>query len=131
MLKLFAGKDILFLENDNSLYETIGNLEDWLIESKIRYNALFDIESLSLDYIMKRIEWSDIICFETQWVYPKSFEIKDAVSKMKQKKTIVEVYVDQPTWRMKPKEFIHDVYTISTYGEDMDEWNFEKLKIRR
>ena len=38
---------------------------------------------------------------------------------------------DWPTYGMKPKEFIHDVYTISTYGEDMDEWNFEKLKIRR
>ena len=46
MLKVFEGKRVLFLENSNTLHDDIGNLEIWLREKKIEFNALYDVGKL-------------------------------------------------------------------------------------
>jgi hypothetical protein len=136
LLKLFAGRDVLFLENSIGLHDAVGNLERWLIENKVKYNAIFSIGDLGkleggVDYIMERISESDIIVFETTWTYDISKILEKKIAAMKNKKIIVEVYISEPSWWYKPKGVKHDVYVFSSEDEDMDNWDFDKLRLNK
>ena len=131
MLKAFSGKDILFLENDNGLFDSAGSFEIWLIENKIKYNVLYNVSELPLEYIKGQIECADVIAFETTWTYKISKDIKEFLISYKRKKLVVECYIDKPTWCRKPVGVIHDMYVLGSYGDDMDEWYFKKLRINK
>lgn len=131
LLKLFDGQRILFLENDNGLYNSVGNFETWLVENKIRYNALFDVSNLSMDYIKGQIEWANIIVFETTWTYEVARNIENFLTAYKDKKIIMECYIHEPSWWRKPKGVIHDMYVLQSSGNDMDDWNLDKLRVNK
>jgi len=132
MLKLFAGKRILFLENSNSLHVGVGNFEIWLRENKMEFNALFDVGSLSMDYIKGQIEYFDVIAFQTTWTYEVSRNISEFLKKSKDKKIIVESCIGKdPTWFYKPKGVVHDMYMLQPFSEDMDDWEFKKLRLNK
>lgn len=131
MLKLFSGKDILFLENDNRLHGPVGNLEIWLIENKIKYNSLFNVSDLSMEYIKGQIAYADIIAFETTWTYEVSKNIEKFLTLSKDKKIIVECYICDPSWYYKPKGVVHDMYVLDSYGDEMDNWELKKLRINK
>ena len=131
MLKTFSGKDILFLENDNQLHGPVGNFEFWLIENKIKYNALYSVNDLSLEYIKGQIDYADVIAFETTWTYEVSRNIETFLTASKSKKIIVECYTNEPSWWVKPKGVVHDMYALNSYGDDMDEFEFKKLRLKK
>ena len=131
MLKVFEGKRVLFLENSNTLHDDIGNLEIWLREQKIEFNALYDVGKLSLDYIANQISYYDIIAFQTTWTYEVSKKLEEFLIKYKTKKTIVECYICDPSYYKKPKNVIHDIYVLKPGDDDMDEWKFQKLRINK
>lgn len=136
LLKLFKGRDVLFLENSISLHDAVGNAERWMIENKIKYNSIFSIGDLGkleggVDYIMERIRESDIIVFETTWTYEISHILHEKIAAMKDKKTVVQVYIHEPTWWYKPKGVKHDVYVFSSCDEDMDTWELHKLRLNK
>jgi hypothetical protein len=131
MLKLFEGRNVLFLENDNGLHNAVGNLEIWLMENKIKYNALYSVGDLSLEYIKGQIDYADIIAFETTWTYEISRKIEEYLTKSKDKKIIVECYISEPSWWRKPKGVVHDMYALASNEEDMDDWEFKKLRLNK
>lgn len=131
MLKVFEGKRVLFLENSCTLHDDIGNLEIWLREQKMEFNALYDVGKLPLDYIAKQISYYDIIAFQTTWTYEVSRNIEEFLTKYKTKKTIVECYISEPSYFKKPKGVVHDMYVLSPGDDDMDEWEFKKLRINK
>ena len=131
LIKTFNGRRILFLENDNTLSNAVGNFEIWLRENKMEFNSLFDIRALPLEYIKEQISWFDVIAFETTWTYEISGTIREFLTKSKDKKTILECYICDPTWWRKPKGVIHDMYVLKSSDEDMDMWNFDKLRINK
>ncbi len=128
LIKRFKGKRILFLENDYNLHNSVGNFYNWCIENKIKTNALFRIKELPMDYILDQVLWFDVIAFETQWVGEKSYEIKEAISKLTDPKIILECYCYKPTWYRKPKGIKHTLFTLECHNEDINEWQFDKLK---
>ena len=130
MLKIFNNKDILFLENGQSHQNCDGNLEIWLIENKIRYNSLYNISKLPLEYVKNQIEYYDIIAFQTTWTYEISKTLEEYISKLENRKVIVECYINEPSWNYKPK-VIHDVYILNSFGDDMDDWTFDKLRTNK
>ena len=131
MLKQFSGKRILFLENDFTMHNSIGNFWLWCRENKIEYNCLYNVRKLPIEYTLEQIEWFDTIAFQSQWVYEETFKLKEAISKMKDKRTVVECYISDPTWFYKPKGIVHDVFVLDSHDEDMDEWKLDKLRLNK
>jgi hypothetical protein len=131
MLKVLRNKNILFLENDNSLHDAVGNFETWLVENKVRNNVLYDVQHLSLDYIKGQIDYADVIAFQTTWTYEVSQTLREYLTKLKNKKIIIECYISEPTWWRKPKGVIHDIYVLHSAMEDMDDWDFKKLRLNK
>ena len=105
LLNVFDGKTTLFLENDKGLYNCDGHLESWLIENKQKYNVLYCIDQLPMEYIIEQIEWYDVIAFQTTWTYEVADNIKKLLFKHKfrQQKIIVECVSGEPTWYYLPK----------------------------
>ena len=128
-LETVKDKTILFIENDNGLYNGLDIIEETLIENKIKYNCLFDVSSLPVEYIKKQIECADVIIFQTTWTYEVSKQIHDFIASIKNdNKIIIENYINEPSWYYKP-DVIHDVFICKTpieTWEDM-EWEFYKL----
>lgn len=130
MLKVFSGRRVLFLENDYTMHDSVGNFWLWCRENKIEHNCLYNVGKLPVDYILEQLDWFDVIAFQTQWVSEKSHLLKEAISKLKDKKIVVECYISQPTWFYKPK-VVHDVYVLDSHDEDMNEWGLKKLRINK
>lgn len=127
LLDLCKDNQILFLENDYGLHNSVGEFYKWTVENKIRTHALFNISALPFEYIEGMIDWYDLIVFETQWVYEISERLKKHISELKSKKTILECYTGQPTWSQKP-DVIHDVYILNSGNDDMKYWKLHQLK---
>lgn len=130
LLKTFKGKRVLFIENDFTMHNSVGNFWRWCIENKIEYNCLFNVSKLPLEYTTEQLKWFDVIAFQTQWVYEVSHKLHEIVSNMKDKKIVVECYIGDPTWYVKPK-VVHDVYILKSHGDDMDDWKFRKLRLKK
>jgi len=47
-------------------------LEDFLIDNKRKYNVLYNLQDLSINYILDQVEYYDIIAFQSTWTYKKS-----------------------------------------------------------
>lgn len=131
LLKQFKGQRLLFLENDFTLNHAVGNFFKWCIENKIEYNVLFNLKHLPIDYIIEQVGWFDVIVFETQWVDDNAKELQSKISSLKDKKTVLECYIHEPTWFYKPKGIKHDVFVLSSNDEDMDEWKLNKLRLNK
>lgn len=130
--KLLVGKRVLFLENDFGHYHADGNFEIWLMENKIQYNSIFGISSVNMEYIIEVINHFDVIAFETTWTYEISQKIKEYLMKSRSKKIIIECFIgSEPSWYYKPKGIVHDLYTIGSGDEDMDNWDFYKLRVNK
>lgn len=130
LLKEFGDKKLLFLENDYRLYHSVGNFYKWVIENKIKHNALFCVEKLPLDYVMDQIDWWDVIVFETQWVGETAYILKEKIALLKEPKIILECYCYEPSWYSKPKGVVHTVFTLecSEDNNSMEDWELTKLK---
>lgn len=130
ILSVLKDKSILFIENDMGLYNGLDKVEELLIENKIKYNCLFDVSSLPLEYVKKQIEWSNVIIFQTTWTYEVSKQIHDFIASIKNdNKIIIEHYVNEPSWYYKP-DVAHDVYICRTPLrdlDDIDDWEFYLL----
>lgn len=127
LLDTLKDQRVLFLENDTGLYNGLDTLENILIENKIKYNCLFDLTSVSKEYILRQIEMFDVIVFQTTWTYEISNELYEFLKTSKDPKIIIEHYIGDPSWYYKP-DVIHDVF-ICKMNEDYDEedWSFYKL----
>ncbi len=130
MLKTFERKSLLFLENDNSLSSSVGNFHRWCVHNKIETNSLFKVGELPMEYIKKQIDYFDVIVFQTQWVYEISKQLEQHLSTMKDKKIVIECYIHEPSWWHKPK-VVHDVFVLNCPFDDMDDWEFHKLRINK
>ena len=131
LLKEFSGRRILFLENDFTMHNSIGNFWLWCKENKIEYNCLYNVRKLPIEYTLEQVDWFNVIAFQSQWVYEESFKLKEAIAGMKDKKTVVECYISEPTWYYKPKNVVHDVFVLDSHDDDMDEWKLNKLRLNK
>lgn len=122
-----TGKKVLFLENDNGLYNGLDQFEQILIDNNIEYKCLFDVQGQELSSIIKAIKECDAIVFQTTWVYEKSRMLRDYLFESVDKKIIIECFsrVD-PTWFYKP-DVVHDVYIAQHMFFRDPEWTFCKL----
>lgn len=122
-----TGKKVLFLENDNGLYNGLDQFEQILIDNNIEYKCLFDVQGQELSSIIKAIKECDAIVFQTSWIYEKSRMLRDYLFESVDKKIIIECFrgVD-PTWFYKP-DVVHDVYIAQHPIFKDSEWKFCKL----
>jgi len=130
IFKTLNGKRVIFLENSNGLYHGLDVFENILKERGIKYKILLNLSQLPIDRVLKDINNTDVIVFQTQWVYPISNKLFEYISSLKKKKIIVEVPVgNHPTWDYKPKGIIHDVYWYRYLdeGDDRKKEGFYKL----
>ena len=65
LLSICQKQRVLFLENDFTLNHAVGNFFKWCIDNKIEYNALFNLQKLSTDYVLEQVQWFDVIAFQT------------------------------------------------------------------
>lgn len=131
--KLLSGKRILFLENDYGLYHGLDWIEEWLIDNKVQYNCLYNLQELPLGYITEMLGWYDALIFQSQFVYSKSRDLRDYIIKSRDKKLIIEAAGYKPHFEEKPRGIIHDVYTIRVQSDDArgEEMDVESWKIKR
>lgn len=123
-------KDCLFLERGNYLEDCIRLFYNWIVENKIEHNILFDLSNANLDYIKNQINRFDVIVFQTTWTYEISHTLYEYLKNLKDKKIIIECYINEPSWYYKPKGIIHDVFILNP-DEDIDNWELNKLTFRR
>lgn len=136
VLDLFKEKETLFIENDWGLYNTVGVLEQFLIENKCQYHTILDLERISMEVIISTIEMHDIIVFESQYVGERAQELlKFLYNDKSMKKKVVECYIHEPHWWRKPKGILSDMYVLTTSQEwddnDFEEWEFNKLRVEK
>lgn len=120
------GKRVLFIENDNGLYNGLEVFEDILKRNGIEYTVIFDASEVPVDQIIDAIHSHDAIVFMTQWVYPVAKKLHGYISALKDKKIVVEVYLGEPTWYYKP-DVVHDVYIYSCMSMDEFDKSNEKF----
>lgn len=128
----FKDKKVLFLENDCVLENGLDEFERILRRTGIEYRVMFDLSEQPLVDITNAISECDVIVFMTQWVYDISKTLFKYVSELEHKKSIVEVYISEPTWYYASQHGTHhDVYIYSCnvhWGEaDKDTEKFYKL----
>ncbi len=131
IIKTLSGKKVLFLEGDWGLYDGLDEFEKILKSVDIEYKALFNIEQMPLDDILEEIKQFDAIVFMSQWVYDRSLELKRYMLSSQDKKTVVEVYIDKPTYSAVPNGVVHDIYiyTVAMYFGEAEEGTEEFYKL--
>lgn len=132
VIATLKGKKVLFLENDNSLEHGLDEFENILKRAGIEYTVLFELDEKPIEDIIKAINEHDAIVFMTQWVYEIAQKLFDYIKSLPEVKTIVEVYIDEPTWYYKKQHGSkHDVFIYSCqvhWGEpDKESESFHKL----
>lgn len=127
VIDTLKGKKVLFIENDNGLYDGVDDFENILKEANIEYKCIFEACEKPIDDIIADILAYDCIVFMTQWRTEVSFELKKFLFSLKESKIIVQVYIHEPTWFYKP-DTAHEVY-IYTGPDDIfdDSESFYKL----
>lgn len=132
VIDTLRGKKVLFLENDDTLANGLDEFERILKSAEIDYTILFDLSELPLQTITEAINSHDAIVFQTQWVYDISKTLLKYVRALRDKKIVVECYINEPTWYYKQQHGSkHDVYIYSCdvhWGEaDKETETFYKL----
>jgi hypothetical protein len=121
VVKTLTGKKVLFLENDNVLQNGLDEFERILKTANIDYMVLFDLSNTPLETIITAINECDVIVFQTTWTYEISNKLFDYVSSLPDKKVVIEVYINEPTWYYASQHGTHhDVYIytcMTSYGE--------------
>jgi len=107
-----TGKKVLFLENGTGLEECSNEFKKLLDARRIENKILEDIAEIDFNIVLDEINKADAIAFETQWVYDISKKLFDFMLKSKDKKIVIECYVNEPTWSRKPKS-VHDVFIFT------------------
>lgn len=131
LLSICQKQRVLFLENDFTLNHAVGNFFKWCIDNKIEYNALFNLQKLSTDYVLEQVQWFDVIAFQTQWVDDNARELKTKIASMKESKKIIECYIHEPTWFYKPNGVVHDVFVLDCYKKAIEDWKLKKLRLNK
>ena len=123
-----VGRKILFLENDNGLYHGLDDLEDFLKEKNLKYKCMFEVSETPWSKIKKAIDSSNVIVFQTQWVYEVSKKIKEYAFSLKTPKIFIEVPVGRdPSFYYKPEGIAHDIYFLRVGLFSDEDWQFYKL----
>lgn len=112
IVKTLIGKKVLFLENGTGLEECSEEFQKLLNANSIENKVLEDIAEMDFKIVLDEITKADAIAFETQWVYEISKKLHDYLLKSKDKKAVIECYVNEPTWSRKPKS-VHDVFIFT------------------
>ena len=121
-------KKVLFLENDNVLRDSCENFREFCTLNNITTDALFRIEKLPLDYILERVQYSDVLVFCTTWMTKMSHQLEEKISEMKHRGlTVIECYVNEPSWYRKP-DVEHEVITLCSYADDPADWDIDHLE---
>lgn len=140
LLDVVTGKQVLFLENDDGLCLDLNHIETYLQVNKVDTIALCNLSEVSFDKILEAINNADVIIFQTTWVTEMSTKLSDYIYQLKDKKHIIEVYIDKPTWYYKPRRIPHDVYVMQANGWMFDPmyeddpvgyWKFYKLRLHK
>jgi hypothetical protein len=139
-LNVVSGKQVLFLENNDGLCLDLEHIETFLKSHKVNCIALCDLRKVQFESILEAIKKADVIIFQTTWATEISTKLYDHVFKLKDKKHIIEVYIDRPTWYYKPRKISHDVYVMQANGWMFDPryeddplayWKFNKLRMHK
>lgn len=121
IVSTLKGKKALFIENDNGLYYGLDQFERILKENNIEHTILFDVSNKPIETVLEAITKHDCIVFQTQWKIEISNKLLEYVKNLKDKKIIVEVYINEPTWYYKKQHGSkHDVY-IYNFNEGFPE----------
>lgn len=111
IINTLRDKKVLFLENDILLSYGVDQFEKILKSADIECTVLCDLSNVPMEDIVKAINEHDTIVFMTQWVYEISKKLFDYIKGLTEKKTIVEVYLSEPTWFLdKQHGSCHDLY---------------------
>ncbi len=132
LIKLFKGKKIVFLENDNVLPDLAENLASFFKLNNIEYQCILEASKKGIFDLLFELDSYDIIVYHTTWITEFSHTLKQHYlqnTTKDLKKTFVELIVDEPIYYTKPKT-IHYLYFINTYDEDMNNWEFSDLNIK-
>ena len=121
---------IIFLENAPCLDECVDYMRSWLIEMKIKHDCLYNIEKLPFDYLADMLDMADTIIFQTTGSMQIVGQIEEYLLKSKDKKKIINCYINEPIMFFQPDGVIHDIWVINSHSEDMTEWDSCK-KLRK
>lgn len=125
LVKLLKNKSILFIEGDMALYNTVGILEDFLVENSIKYSTILMAGKMSMDGILSLINFNDVIIWESQYVTKTSHNIMDALfndSVTRKGKMLIECYVHEPHIWYKPGNLSKRVIGFTANSNDTSEW---------
>ena len=64
----FKDKKFLFLENDWDLYRELAVIEDFLIDSKMKYHTIFNVSQVPVKAILEIIDFADVIIWQSTYV---------------------------------------------------------------
>lgn len=120
--RTLKGKKVLFLENDYALYERLRVFENILKRNNVSYTTLFDLENVVLDEIKEQILLHDAIVFETTWATNVSKDLREYVTNLKDKKIIINVYINEPKLHYRIKGIPHDIYIFTSADDEEDTW---------
>jgi ribosomal protein L7Ae-like RNA K-turn-binding protein len=136
LIKILKDKEpLLFIENDCSLSNAVGNLEKFCVEHKIKYHTIFRVSKLNKKEFIDILNMHDAIIWESTYTSKKTHEIidlllSDEVSDYacgyNQKVLLLECYGYEPFWWYKPKTN-KNVYILNSYNKDINNWEFYEL----
>jgi hypothetical protein len=139
-LSVVSGKQILFLESDDELCLDLEHIETFINANNINNTVLCDLGEVPFEKILEAINNADVIIFQTTWVTEISTKLSDYIFKLKDKKYVIEVYIDHPTWYYRPKKVPHEVYIMKANGwmfdpmyedDPLPYWKFYKLRMHK
>ncbi len=131
LIGLCKDKDILFIENDYGLYNSVGNFEDFCIEHKIKYHTVLDVGKVNFESLVEQIRMHDIIVWESQYISEVSDKLKELIYTDKiNSKILIECYIREPFLYYLPEKTIHKIFVLNSFGLDagMEDWGFYQLK---
>lgn len=119
IINTLLGKKVLFLENDTSLDNGLEKFEAVLKDAGIQYNVLFNLSTLPLNDILDAINTYDCIVFQTQWLTEISKKLFQYIQSLRDKKIVVEVYINEPTWFYHSEVFgKHEVFIFTSINDE-------------
>jgi len=137
LLKVLKDKEpILFIENDCSLSNAVGNLEKFCIENKIIYHTIFRVSHLNEKAFIDICRMHDAIVWQSTYGGEKTRKIIDLILSddvepsacgYEQKVLLLECYGHEPHWWYKP-ETNKKLCILNSYSKNINKWEFYELK---
>ena len=133
--KLVGNRDVLFIERDNILTDSVGKFYEWCVQAKKYVTPLCRLNDLSFDYICESVRWADVIVFMTQGdaeITEPLMKFLASLNRNGEQKIIIECYINEPTFLYLPKELEHHTfYQLDSYDEYVANWELDKAKVRK